>query len=64
MLANGKDVAMIGVTPQAMLNRVFRGDRNGLCAFDPVALSASIAGHAERYEWPSFPVTIGDLITE
>ena len=62
--ANGEDVAVIGVSPRAILHRVFRGDRSGLCAVDPVALSASLAGHAEKYELTSIPVTIGELITE
>ena len=62
--ANGEDVAVIEVTPREILHRVFRGDRNGLCAVDPVALSAAIAGQVERYELTSIPVTIGELITE
>ena len=62
--ANGEDVAVIGVTPREILHRVFRGDRNGLCAVDPVALSAAIAGQVEHYELTSIPVTIGELITE
>ena len=62
--ANGEDVAVIEVTPQAILHRVFRGDRSGLCVVDPVALSAAIAGQVESYELTSISVTIGELIAE
>ena len=62
--ANGEDVAVIEVTPREILHRVFRGDRNGLCAVDPVAFSALLAGQVELYEAMSIPVTIGELVTE
>jgi len=62
--ANDEDVAVIEVTPQEILHRVFRGDRSGLCVVDPVAFSAAIAGQVESYELTSISVTIGELITE
>src|SRR5215207_3999283 len=58
--ANDEDVAVIEVTPQEILHRVFRGDRSGLCVVDPVALSAALAGRVEPYGETPIPVTIGE----
>src|SRR5215208_2165759 len=64
IVGDEEDIAVIEVSTNGLLHRVFRGNRYGLCVVDPVPLSAAIAGHADRHELVDVPVTIGELLSD
>jgi hypothetical protein len=62
LVGDEEDIAVIEISTKALLHRLFRGDRNGLCVVDPVPLSAAIARYVESHELVGVSVTIGELL--